>query len=172
MCQETAHIAQLVAKQRSSKKSGCSQVVNCRMRFKPSKPQLLSSKRHRHSFVTCTRPLSPQRPSYSAHNKHLCLYLTSPFHSNLTYYPPFSMLLVRPRSSLRQPSAGSASNWLANRTQSHGGYRGFSASGDYRWPMSASQFSVLVLFFNCCQETQVVFAWCYSCFLSLMRWRI
>ncbi|XP_041789848.1 tudor domain-containing protein 7A [Chelmon rostratus] len=81
VCQETAHIAQLVAKQRSSKKSGCSQVVNCRMRFKPSKPQLLS---------------------------------------------------MRPRSSLRQPSAGSASNWLANRTQSHGGYRGFSASGDYR----------------------------------------
>ncbi|XP_038569830.1 tudor domain-containing protein 7A isoform X1 [Micropterus salmoides] len=82
VCRETAHIAELVAKQKSSKKSGHSQVVNCRMRFKPSNPYMLN---------------------------------------------------VRPRSSLRQPSAGGASNWLANRSRSHGGYRGgFSASGDYR----------------------------------------
>ncbi|XP_076585153.1 tudor domain-containing protein 7A [Chaetodon auriga] len=81
VCQETAHIAELVAKQKSSKKSGCSQVINCRMRFKVSKPHMLS---------------------------------------------------VRPRSSLRQPSAGGDSNWLSNRTKSHGGHRGFSASGDYR----------------------------------------
>uniref|UniRef100_A0A7N8YFX3 Tudor domain containing 7 a n=1 Tax=Mastacembelus armatus TaxID=205130 RepID=A0A7N8YFX3_9TELE len=52
VCKETAHIAELVAKQRSSKKSGRSQVVNCRMRFKPSNPymhngrRLLSSKTH------------------------------------------------------------------------------------------------------------------------------
>ncbi|XP_040000859.1 tudor domain-containing protein 7A isoform X2 [Xiphias gladius] len=81
VCQETAHIAELVAKQKSSKKAGCSQVVNCRMRFKPSNPYMLN---------------------------------------------------VRPRSSLRQPSAGGASNWSANRSRPHGGYRGFSASGDYR----------------------------------------
>ncbi|XP_044047697.1 tudor domain-containing protein 7A isoform X2 [Siniperca chuatsi] len=81
VCQETAHIAELVAKQKSSKKSGRSQVVNCRMRFKPSNPYMLN---------------------------------------------------VRPRSSLRQPSAGGTSNWPANRSRSHGGYRGFSASGDYR----------------------------------------
>uniref|UniRef100_A0A3Q3M809 Tudor domain containing 7 a n=1 Tax=Mastacembelus armatus TaxID=205130 RepID=A0A3Q3M809_9TELE len=81
VCKETAHIAELVAKQRSSKKSGRSQVVNCRMRFKPSNPYM--------------------------HN-------------------------VRPRSSLRQPSTGGAVNWSANRARSHGGYRGFSASGDYR----------------------------------------
>ncbi|XP_070841564.1 tudor domain-containing protein 7A [Chaetodon trifascialis] len=81
VCQETAHIAELVAKQRSSKKSGCSQIINCRMRFKVSKPHMLS---------------------------------------------------VRPRSSLRQPSAGGTSNWLANRTKSHVGSRGVSASGDYR----------------------------------------
>ncbi|XP_040892353.1 tudor domain-containing protein 7A [Toxotes jaculatrix] len=81
VCQETAHIAELVAKQRSSKKSGRSQVVNCRMRFKPSNPYMLN---------------------------------------------------VRPRSSLRQPSAAGASNWPVNRSRSHGGYRGFSASGDYR----------------------------------------
>ncbi|XP_059192805.1 tudor domain-containing protein 7B-like isoform X2 [Centropristis striata] len=42
------------------------------------------------------------------------------------------MLNVRPRSSLRQPSAGGTSNWPVNRPQSHGGYRGFSAAGDYR----------------------------------------
>ncbi|XP_044202265.1 tudor domain-containing protein 7A isoform X1 [Thunnus albacares] len=81
VCQETAHIAELVAKQKSSKKSGRSQVVNCRMRFKPSNPYMLN---------------------------------------------------VRPRSSLRQPSASGASNWPASHPRSHGGYRGFSASGDYR----------------------------------------
>ncbi|XP_035856662.1 tudor domain-containing protein 7A isoform X3 [Sander lucioperca] len=81
VCRETAHIAELVAKQKSSKKSGRSQFVNCKMRFKPSNPYMLN---------------------------------------------------VRPRSSLRQPSARSASNWSANRSWSRGGYRGFSASGDYR----------------------------------------
>ncbi|CAK6976620.1 tudor domain-containing protein 7A [Scomber scombrus] len=81
VCKETAHIAELVAKQKSSKKSGRSQVVNCRMRFKPSNPYLLN---------------------------------------------------VMPRSSLRQPSARGASNRPASHPRSHGGYRGFSASGDYR----------------------------------------
>uniref|UniRef100_A0A8C9XVT4 Tudor domain containing 7 a n=1 Tax=Sander lucioperca TaxID=283035 RepID=A0A8C9XVT4_SANLU len=75
VCRETAHIAELVAKQKSSKKSGRSQFVNCKMRFKPSNPYMLN---------------------------------------------------VRPRSSLRQPSARSASNWSANRSWSRGGYRGFS----------------------------------------------
>ncbi|XP_036941440.1 tudor domain-containing protein 7A isoform X2 [Acanthopagrus latus] len=42
VCQETAHIAELVARQRSCKKSGRSQVVNCRMRFKPSNPYMLN----------------------------------------------------------------------------------------------------------------------------------
>uniref|UniRef100_A0A8P4KN63 Tudor domain containing 7 a n=1 Tax=Dicentrarchus labrax TaxID=13489 RepID=A0A8P4KN63_DICLA len=42
VCQETAHIAELVAKQKNSKKSGRSQVVNCRMRFKPSNPYMLN----------------------------------------------------------------------------------------------------------------------------------
>ncbi|XP_074486805.1 tudor domain-containing protein 7A [Sebastes fasciatus] len=81
VCRETAHIAELVARQKSSKKSGRSQFVNCKMRFKPSNPYTLN---------------------------------------------------VRPRSSLRQPSAGGASNWLSNRSGSHGGHRGFSSSGDYR----------------------------------------
>uniref|UniRef100_A0A4W6D2F8 Tudor domain containing 7 a n=1 Tax=Lates calcarifer TaxID=8187 RepID=A0A4W6D2F8_LATCA len=44
VCQETAHIAELVARQKSSKKSGRSQVVNCRMRFKPSNPYMLNSR--------------------------------------------------------------------------------------------------------------------------------
>uniref|UniRef100_A0A8C4E056 Tudor domain containing 7 a n=1 Tax=Dicentrarchus labrax TaxID=13489 RepID=A0A8C4E056_DICLA len=77
VCQETAHIAELVAKQKNSKKSGRSQVVNCRMRFKPSNPYMLN---------------------------------------------------VRPRSSLRQPSPAGSSNWLANRSRTYGGHRGFSAS--------------------------------------------
>nr|XP_046264610.1 tudor domain-containing protein 7A isoform X2 [Scatophagus argus] len=81
VCRETAHIAELVAKQKSSKKSGRSQVVNCRMRFKPSNPYVLN---------------------------------------------------VRPRSSLRQPSAASVSNWIANCSRPHGSYSGCSASGDYR----------------------------------------
>uniref|UniRef100_A0A3Q3J6R4 Tudor domain-containing protein 7B n=2 Tax=Monopterus albus TaxID=43700 RepID=A0A3Q3J6R4_MONAL len=80
VCQETAHIAELVAKQKSSKKSGRSHVVNCRMRFKPSNPYALN---------------------------------------------------VRPQSSLRQPSAGGVAN-RSNCSRSHGGYRGCSASGDYR----------------------------------------
>ncbi|KAM6939531.1 tudor domain-containing protein 7A [Xenentodon cancila] len=44
VCQETAHIAELVAKQRSPKKSARSQVVNCKMRYRPSKPYMLNVK--------------------------------------------------------------------------------------------------------------------------------
>uniref|UniRef100_A0A3P8S344 Tudor domain containing 7 a n=1 Tax=Amphiprion percula TaxID=161767 RepID=A0A3P8S344_AMPPE len=80
VCQETAHIAELVARQKNSKKCGPSKVINCKMRFKASNPYMLN---------------------------------------------------VTPRSSLRQPSLAVASNWPANRSQTHGGYRGFSASGDY-----------------------------------------
>ncbi|XP_029020138.1 tudor domain-containing protein 7A isoform X2 [Betta splendens] len=80
VCKETAHIAELVAKQKSSKKSGCSQVVNCRMRFKPSNPYMLN---------------------------------------------------VNQRS-LRQPLATRTVIGSANRSWSRGGYRGCSASGDYR----------------------------------------
>ncbi|XP_077381543.1 tudor domain-containing protein 7A [Festucalex cinctus] len=80
VCSETAHIAQLVARQKSSKKSGCSQLINCRMRQKASD----------------------------------------------TY-----MRRGWPMPSLRQPSAGGASR-PANRFRPHGGYRGFSASGDVR----------------------------------------
>ncbi|XP_077574664.1 tudor domain-containing protein 7A [Stigmatopora nigra] len=53
-CRETEHIAQLVARQKSSKKSGRSQIVNCRMRPKASNPSM-----HTHG-----RPLSsPGQPS-------------------------------------------------------------------------------------------------------------
>uniref|UniRef100_A0A671USQ7 Tudor domain containing 7 a n=1 Tax=Sparus aurata TaxID=8175 RepID=A0A671USQ7_SPAAU len=50
VCQETAHIAELVARQKSSKKSGRSQLVNCRMRFKPSNPYMLNGRRHTSSL--------------------------------------------------------------------------------------------------------------------------
>ncbi|XP_053275075.1 tudor domain-containing protein 7A [Pleuronectes platessa] len=80
-CRETAHIAELVARQKSSKKSGRSQVVNCKMRFKPSNPLMFN---------------------------------------------------LKPRSSLRQPSASGASNWTSSRSRTCGGFRGFSAAGDYR----------------------------------------
>uniref|UniRef100_A0A3Q2PHT1 Tudor domain containing 7 a n=1 Tax=Fundulus heteroclitus TaxID=8078 RepID=A0A3Q2PHT1_FUNHE len=42
VCAETAHIAELIARQRSSKKSGRSQVVNCKMRYKPFNPYMLN----------------------------------------------------------------------------------------------------------------------------------
>ncbi|XP_047434630.1 tudor domain-containing protein 7A [Mugil cephalus] len=80
VCKETAHIAELVARQKSSKKAGHSQVVNCKMRFKPSNPYMLN---------------------------------------------------IKPRSCLRQPSAGCTKSPV-NRPLLHGGQRGFSASGDYR----------------------------------------
>uniref|UniRef100_A0A3B5B2U2 Tudor domain containing 7 n=1 Tax=Stegastes partitus TaxID=144197 RepID=A0A3B5B2U2_9TELE len=79
VCQETAHIAELVARQKSAKRGGRSKVVNCEMRFKASNPYMLNA---------------------------------------------------APRSSLRQPV--SASNWSANRSRNHCGFRGFSAQGDYR----------------------------------------
>ncbi|XP_061107724.1 tudor domain-containing protein 7B [Conger conger] len=44
VCKETAHIAQLVARQRSSKKTGRPQLVNCQMRFKPATPSMLNAK--------------------------------------------------------------------------------------------------------------------------------
>uniref|UniRef100_A0A3B3ZE17 Tudor domain containing 7 n=1 Tax=Periophthalmus magnuspinnatus TaxID=409849 RepID=A0A3B3ZE17_9GOBI len=44
VCKETAHIAELVARQKNSKKAGRSQVVNCKMRFKPSNPYALSGR--------------------------------------------------------------------------------------------------------------------------------
>uniref|UniRef100_A0A671UTE3 Tudor domain containing 7 a n=1 Tax=Sparus aurata TaxID=8175 RepID=A0A671UTE3_SPAAU len=57
---KTAHIAELVARQKSSKKSGRSQLVNCRMRFKPSNPYMLNGRRHTQSFVSYVRTLSLQ----------------------------------------------------------------------------------------------------------------
>ncbi|XP_068178460.1 tudor domain-containing protein 7A [Antennarius striatus] len=44
LCKETAHIAELVAKQKCSKKSGRSQVINCSWRFKRSDPYMLNVK--------------------------------------------------------------------------------------------------------------------------------
>ncbi|XP_034543160.1 tudor domain-containing protein 7A-like isoform X2 [Notolabrus celidotus] len=81
VCEETAHIAELVARQKSAKKCGRYKVVNCTMRFKPSNPYILN---------------------------------------------------VRPRSSLRQPSAAGDSNWSSNRYRPQGACGGFSAAGDYR----------------------------------------
>ncbi|XP_032418048.1 tudor domain-containing protein 7A [Xiphophorus hellerii] len=40
--EETAHIAKLVARQKNSKKSGRSQFVNCKMRYKPFNPYMLN----------------------------------------------------------------------------------------------------------------------------------
>uniref|UniRef100_A0A8C3GCX2 Tudor domain containing 7 a n=1 Tax=Cyclopterus lumpus TaxID=8103 RepID=A0A8C3GCX2_CYCLU len=98
VCKETAHIAELVAKQKSSKKSGRSHVVNCKMRFKPSNPYMLN---------------------------------------------------VRSRSSLRQPSAIGAHNWKANRSMSHDGSRGFSASGDYSSRFPVSSVNGFILYYLC-----------------------
>ncbi|KAJ8271252.1 hypothetical protein COCON_G00101110 [Conger conger] len=44
VCKETAHIAQLVARQRTSKKAGRSQLVNCQMRVKTCSPFMLHAK--------------------------------------------------------------------------------------------------------------------------------
>ncbi|KAG9345457.1 hypothetical protein JZ751_008601 [Albula glossodonta] len=44
VCKETAHIAQLVARQRSSKKTGRPQLVNCQMRVKLATPFILNAK--------------------------------------------------------------------------------------------------------------------------------
>ncbi|KAJ8262554.1 hypothetical protein GJAV_G00167730 [Gymnothorax javanicus] len=44
VCKETAHIAELVARQRSSKKTGGQQLVNCQMRFKLTTPSMLNAK--------------------------------------------------------------------------------------------------------------------------------
>ncbi|KAJ8371655.1 hypothetical protein AAFF_G00303310 [Aldrovandia affinis] len=44
VCKETAHIAQLVARQRSSKRAGRFQLVNCQMRVKPVTPFMLNAK--------------------------------------------------------------------------------------------------------------------------------
>ncbi|XP_030643606.1 tudor domain-containing protein 7A [Chanos chanos] len=44
VCKETAHIAQLVARQRNSKKAGRSQLVNCQMRVKLSSPFVVNAK--------------------------------------------------------------------------------------------------------------------------------
>ncbi|KAK5866187.1 hypothetical protein PBY51_020397 [Eleginops maclovinus] len=42
VCGETAHIAELVAKQKDGKKAGPSRFVNCKMRFKPSNSYMLN----------------------------------------------------------------------------------------------------------------------------------
>ncbi|XP_077460575.1 tudor domain-containing protein 7A [Stigmatopora argus] len=75
VCSETAHIAQLVARQKSSKKSGCSQTVSCKMRPKASNPS------HMHTYGR------PSRGGFSRPGKDF---------------------------------------------QSHGGYKAYSASGDFR----------------------------------------
>lgn len=55
---DTFHIAELVAKQKSSKKSGRSQVVNCKMRFKPYNPYMF--------HVRPTPSLRQPRPGFSS----------------------------------------------------------------------------------------------------------
>ncbi|XP_048827345.1 tudor domain-containing protein 7B-like isoform X1 [Brienomyrus brachyistius] len=44
VCKETAHIAQLVARQRNAKKAGRPLLVNCQMRVKPATPFTLNAK--------------------------------------------------------------------------------------------------------------------------------
>ncbi|KAM6971812.1 tudor domain-containing protein 7A [Aplochiton taeniatus] len=44
VCEETAHIAQLVSRQKSSKKVGRSHMVNCRLRPKPPSPFMFNEK--------------------------------------------------------------------------------------------------------------------------------
>ncbi|XP_031440509.1 tudor domain-containing protein 7B isoform X2 [Clupea harengus] len=44
VCSETAHIAKLVARQRTAKKTGRPQLVNCQMRVKPAAPLVLNAK--------------------------------------------------------------------------------------------------------------------------------
>ncbi|XP_028306396.1 LOW QUALITY PROTEIN: tudor domain-containing protein 7A [Gouania willdenowi] len=80
--EDTAHIAELVARQKSIKKRGSAQVINCKMRAKP-----------------------------------------------FNYYM-FNVPLMRSSFSLRQPSGPIAYNWSVNRYRH--GYRGCSATGDYR----------------------------------------
>ena len=46
ICKETRHITEMVARQKSSKKPGRSQLVNCTMRFKPSNPYMLNGAFH------------------------------------------------------------------------------------------------------------------------------
>ena len=46
VCKETRHIAEMVARQKTAKKSGRSQLVNCTMRFKPSNPYMLNGVFH------------------------------------------------------------------------------------------------------------------------------
>lgn len=41
---ETAHVAKLVARQRTSKKTGRPQMVNCQMRVKPAAPLVLNER--------------------------------------------------------------------------------------------------------------------------------
>ncbi|XP_062372752.1 tudor domain-containing protein 7B-like [Sardina pilchardus] len=44
VCQETAHIAQLIARQRAPKKTGRAKMVNCHMRVKPASPFMLHAR--------------------------------------------------------------------------------------------------------------------------------
>uniref|UniRef100_A0A8C9W6L9 Tudor domain containing 7 a n=1 Tax=Scleropages formosus TaxID=113540 RepID=A0A8C9W6L9_SCLFO len=44
VCKETAHVAQLVARQRTNKKAGRPQLVNCQMRVKPAAPFMLNGR--------------------------------------------------------------------------------------------------------------------------------
>uniref|UniRef100_A0A3Q2EDN3 Tudor domain-containing protein 7A-like n=1 Tax=Cyprinodon variegatus TaxID=28743 RepID=A0A3Q2EDN3_CYPVA len=60
VCDDTAGIAQLVARQRSSKKSGSSQVVNCKMRYKPFNPYMVNGMRPLFSSSSgCSVALDP-----------------------------------------------------------------------------------------------------------------
>uniref|UniRef100_A0AAY4D2T2 Uncharacterized protein n=1 Tax=Denticeps clupeoides TaxID=299321 RepID=A0AAY4D2T2_9TELE len=62
VCQETAHIAQLVARQRNSKRTGRSQLVNCHMRVKPASTYVLNGE---------TRPrTSLRQPQYTSHSSY------------------------------------------------------------------------------------------------------
>uniref|UniRef100_A0A8C6LET7 Tropomodulin 1 n=1 Tax=Nothobranchius furzeri TaxID=105023 RepID=A0A8C6LET7_NOTFU len=64
VCEETAHIAELVSKQKSSKKSQHSQLVSCKMRFKHSNPYMLNVSPQR-----SLRQPSARRDSYQTRSR-------------------------------------------------------------------------------------------------------
>lgn len=57
---ETAHIAKVVARQRSSKKTGRPHLVNTHMRVKPAAPLVLNGEILGHRFVTVNTTIHRQ----------------------------------------------------------------------------------------------------------------
>ncbi|KAI1888320.1 hypothetical protein AGOR_G00183800 [Albula goreensis] len=127
VCKETAHIAQLVARQRSSKKTGRPQLVNCQMRVKLATPFILNGLRQQEGELPS--PLSDQTGEFGARSHRFAVPLLQRESERGRGVWVTHWLKAKPRTSLRQPDHTGRSGRGGTQTSTGGRSGGL---GDHR----------------------------------------